>query len=367
MWLRVWAEVSNPNVLWRYHPSEEISHENTDKGILQSASPLIPMMNGKTCVITGANSGIGKETAKALLGMGARVVMVCRDRERGEKARTGILKDAHDWEGESRALDQTNFVQARKVGSRVGTEVNGKIEDLLDLFFCDLSSQSSIRNLALELKVCYDSIDVLVNNAGLIMGRRTMTEDGLEWTLAVNHLAPFLLTHLLMEPLLKAPSARIITVSSEAHKLGRIKFDDLQSTRHYFDFKVYAHSKLANIFFTRELARKLSETHITANCLHPGVVRTRFGRSGSLLFRIGFSIVWPFMINTEKGARTSVYLASSPEISKVSGKYFKRMRQTKVSRAARNDDTAKRLWDVSSELVGLKDEELLESKIHSKC
>lgn len=298
-------------------------------------------MAGKTCVITGANSGIGKETAGALLGMGARVVMVSRDREKGEKARKEILKDAHDWEGER------------------------DLADLLDLFFCDLSSMSSIRNLAMELKVCYDSIDVLVNNAGLIIGKRTITEDGLEWTLAVNHLAPFLLTHLLMEPLLKALSSRIITVSSEAHKLGSINFNDLQSSRHYYDFKVYANSKLANVLFTRELARKLSDTGVTANCLHPGVVRTNFRSSGTPLFRVGFAIAWPFMINAEKGARTSVYLTSAPDVAKVSGKYFKRMRQANVSRAALDDDTAKRLWDVSSELVGLKDEERLEHQINS--
>ena len=276
-------------------------------------------MRGKTCMITGANSGIGKVTALELAKMGATVIMVCRDQKRGEAAQNDI---------KSRSGNQS-----------------------VDLFIADLSSQSSIRKFAENFSGKYRYLHVLVNNAGLIMGRRTETEDGIETTFAVNHLAYFLLTYLLQDVLKASAPSRIINVSSAAHIRASLDFNDLQNNNGYSGMGVYSQSKLSNIYFTYELAKRLEGTGVTANCLHPGLVATNFGNSGSILFRIAFNLLWPFMINSGKGAETTVYLASSPEVERVSGKYFVKRKEAESSRISYDETIAKRLWKVSEKLT----------------
>lgn len=333
-------------------------------------------MAGKTCVITGANSGIGLETARALALIGARIVMVCRDQSKGEAAREDILRtlsqngspfppapaDHLTTNSTTEITEDTetpfDTTTSPSVSSMISVVENSPA---IDLVIADLSSQRSIRNAASEIKLKYDTIDVLVNNAGLIKGHRILTEDGIEWTMAVNHFAPFLLTHLLLEPLIKSSAGRVVTVSSGAHKMGKIDLDGLTCPNHYLEFKIYANSKLANILFTKELARRLSETSVTANCLHPGVVRTNFGKSGTALFHAMFLLVWPFMISPEKGARTSVYLASSPEMKGVSGEYFNRRKKARTTKRAQDMAMAKRLWELSEKTVGLGEAEQLDS------
>ncbi|MFP2934327.1 SDR family NAD(P)-dependent oxidoreductase, partial [Pyxidicoccus sp. 3LG] len=218
----------------------------------------------------------------------------------------------------------------------------------------DLASLQSVRDLAAAFRSRYSRLDVLLNNAGLIMDRREVTADGLEATMATNHFAPFLLTNLLLDLLKASAPSRIINVSSDAHQAGKLDFDDLQSERGYIAFRVYGTSKLANILFTRALAKRLEGTGVTANSLHPGVVRTGFGLNTQGFFRLIVKLGAPFMISAEKGARTSIYLASSPEVESVSGQYFYKSRPRKPSSAARNDALAERLWQVSAQLTGVK-------------
>ena len=278
-------------------------------------------MDGKVCLITGASGGIGLEAAKALAGMGATVVLVGRDPGRTEAA--------------------VSAVRAAAPGAAV------------DWLKADLTSLQSVRDLAATFKARYPRLDVLLNNAGLIIDRREVTVDGLEATMATNHFAPFLLTNLLLDVLKASAPSRIINVSSEAHRTGKVDFDDLQSERGYFGFRVYGTSKLANILFTRALAKRLRGTGVTANALHPGVVRTGFGHNTKGFFRHIVKLGAPFMISAEKGARTSIYLASSPGVESVSGEYFYKRRPMKASSAARDDALAERLWQVSAQLTGV--------------
>lgn len=278
-------------------------------------------MDGKVCLITGASGGIGLEAAKTLAGLGATVVLVGRDPGRTEAA--------------------VSAVRAAAPGARV------------EWLKADLTSLQSVRELAAAFKARYPRLDVLLNNAGLIIDRREVTVDGLEATMATNHFAPFLLTHLLLDVLKASAPSRIINVSSEAHRAGRFDFDDLQSERGYLGFRVYGTSKLANILFTRALAKRLRGTGVTANALHPGVVRTGFGHNTKGFFRHIVKLGAPFMISAEKGARTSIYLASSPEVESVSGEYFYKCRPRKASAAARDDALAERLWQVSEKLTGV--------------
>lgn len=278
-------------------------------------------MTGKTVLITGANSGIGKAAATELAKQGARIVMVCRDPDRGETARAEIM----------RASDS----------------------DDVDLLIADLASQAEIRQLAAEFKATYDRLDVLVNNAGVINGSRTLTVDGLESTFALNHLAYFLLTHELLDVLKASPPARIINVASMGHKLGTIDFDDLQAEKRYDSLKAYNQSKLANILFTYELARRLAGSDLTTNCLHPGVVATNFGAGNATLFGLLVKLVKPFLRNPNKGAETTVHLASSPAVAGVSGKYFVDCRPQRSSRESYDEAIAKRLWETSAALTNL--------------
>jgi NAD(P)-dependent dehydrogenase (short-subunit alcohol dehydrogenase family) len=280
-------------------------------------------MEGRTVVITGGNSGVGRATAVALAGAGARTVITARSRERGEQAVSDIRRASRS--------------------------------DQVDLVVFDLADLSSVRDGASELLDRCGRIHVLVNNAGLVLSERTVTVDGFESTFAINHLGPFLLTQLLTDRLTASAPARVVNVASTAHQGARhgLDFDDLQSAGHYRGMQAYSRSKLANILFTRELARRLASSGVTANALHPGTVATGFARDddakGFLAF--GVRLIKPFILTPEKGARTSVYLASSPEVADVTGEYFVKCRPRVPSAAARNDAAAVLLWSVSEELV----------------
>ncbi|MGA2521381.1 MAG: SDR family oxidoreductase [Acidimicrobiales bacterium] len=280
-------------------------------------------MTGKTVVVTGGSSGIGLETAVALSRAGATTVITARDRARGEAAVADIR-------------------------ARSGN-------DGVEVVLFDLGDLASVRSGAAELLGRCSRIDVLVNNAGLVLSERRETGDGLEATFAINHLGPFLLTELLLERITASAPARIVNVASTAHKGARrgLDFDDLQSTHRYGGMQAYSRSKLANIYFTTELARRLEGTGVTVNCLHPGTVATGFARDGdaSGVLAFGIKLIKPFILTAEKGARTSVYLASSPEVAGVTGKYFVKCRARTPSRAARDPEAARRLWQESDALV----------------
>ena len=277
-------------------------------------------MKNKICLITGANAGIGKTTALGLAKLGARIVMVSRDKERGERALKEIVSESGN--------------------------------ENIDLLTADLASFKSIRKLAEEIRSRYDKLDVLINNAGTFVSELKYTEDKIEMQWGVNHLAPFLLTHLLMDTLKKAASARIVNVSSRVHFRGAINFDDLNLTSRYDGLKAYSQSKLANVLFTYELAERLQDTGVTANCLHPGGVRTHFvDKNASGIYKVGWILLKPFMISPSKGAETSVYLASSEEVEGVTGKYFDKCRPRKSSRISYDKAVAKRLWEVSEGLT----------------
>jgi NAD(P)-dependent dehydrogenase (short-subunit alcohol dehydrogenase family) len=274
------------------------------------------------CLVTGATAGIGLATAEGLARAGAHVILGARTRERGEAARDRI---------------------ARATGS-----------DRLELAVADLAVQADVRRLAEEVARGHDRLDVLVNNAGGIRSRREETPDGIEWTWAVNHLAPFLLTNLLADLLKASAPARVVTVSSDAHIGARLDLDDLQFTRRrYAAMAVYGQSKLANILFTVELARRLQGAGVAANCLHPGVVGSEFGSKSGGVFALGWRLVKPFALSTEKGARTSIYLATSPDVAGVTGSYFVRSQPVTPSSQAQDADLARGLWEVSERMTGL--------------
>ena len=280
----------------------------------------LPRMKGKTVIVTGANAGIGKVTASELAAMGAKVTMVCRDKARGEEA-------------------------LRDVRSTSGGDV--------DLMLCDFGSLASIRSFAAAFKDSHDRLDVLVNNAGAIIGERRQTADGFEMTFGVNHLGYFLLTNLLLDLLKKSAPSRIVNVASDVHRQGKLDWDDLQhEKKSYAQFRAYSDSKLCNVLFTVELARRLQGTGVTANSLHPGVVGTNFGTTGSKLFQVIVKLGGPFLLSPAKGARTSIHLAASPEVEGVTGKYFAKSREAKPSAASVDPDAARRLWDVSAKMVG---------------
>jgi len=275
-----------------------------------------PSMSGRVCLVTGAGSGIGKPTAIELAKAGATVVIVCRSRERGEAARRDISRKSRN--------------------------------DAVELMVADLSSQREIRRLAAEFEDKHDRLDVLVNNAAVMLKHRSVTTDGIETTFAVNHLAYFLLTNLLLPSLERSGPARVVNVASTAHHSGRIDFDDLQNERGYSMMGSYSGSKLANILFTYELARRLEGTGVTANCLHPGVVATSLFRELPKLILAPAKL---FFISPEKGAETSVYLAMSPEVEGITGKYFIKRREARSSPASYDDEVARRLWQVSASLT----------------
>jgi NAD(P)-dependent dehydrogenase (short-subunit alcohol dehydrogenase family) len=283
-------------------------------------------MQGKTVVVTGGNSGIGFETAAALASMGARVLITARNADKGRAAVATLTE-----------------------------RVDGKGQVQLVVF--DLADLSSVRRGAAEILEQTPRLDVLVNNAGLVLTERAETVDGYEATFAINHLGPFLLTNLLLERMTASTPSRVVNVASTAHNTARkgIPFDDLQSTRAYRGMRVYGQSKLANILFTLELSRRFEGRGLTANSLHPGTVRTGYGGDGDTggFLAFGIKIASPFFLPPVKGARTSVYLASSPDVEGVSGEYFVKCKQRKPRRWAQDPEAARRLWQVSEELVGL--------------
>jgi retinol dehydrogenase-14 len=279
-------------------------------------------MNGKTVLITGGTSGIGKAAAVGLASMGARVGITGRDRARAEQAAAAIADES-------------------------GCPA-------VDVFVADMSSQPEVRRLARDILAAYPRLDVLLNNVGGFWANRHVTADGLEHTFALNHLAPFLLTNLLLQRLITSAPARVITVSSGAHSMGRIDFDDLMGERDYSGQRAYNQSKLANVMFTYELARRLEGTGVTATALHPGMTNTSFSTEdpSRKMAPIVF-VVRPFMRSPKKGADTSVYLASSSAVEGVSGRYFVNRKTTKSEESSYDEATTDRLWQVSGDLVGI--------------
>jgi NAD(P)-dependent dehydrogenase (short-subunit alcohol dehydrogenase family) len=279
-------------------------------------------MQGKICLITGGTNGIGKSTAQALAQMGATVVIVGR-----------------------------NAQKTPQVADEIRSTTRNKNVDAL---LADLSSQQEVRRLAEEFKSKYTRLHVLLNNAGAMFWSRQLTVDGRELTFALNHLAHFLLTNLLLDTLKASAPARIINVSSRAHQRGQIDFTDLQAERHYAGMEVYGNSKLANILFTIELARRLEGTGVTVNSLHPGFVNSGFAKNNAgLAFKL-FGAIGPLIARSpERGAETSIYLASSPEVEGVTGKYFSDSKMTQPAPQAADAAAAKKLWEVSAELVQL--------------
>jgi retinol dehydrogenase 14 len=277
-------------------------------------------MAGRICVITGATRGIGRATAEGLARLGATVVLIARRREDGERT--------------SREIADNSPVPPAVVSA-------------------DLASQASIREAAAELRRLYPHLHVLVNNAGLITRRRELTTDGLELQFAVNHLAYFLLTNLLLDQLKAGAPSRIINVSSGAHSGARLDFDDLQGERGYDGSRAYSRTKLANILFTYELARRLQGTGVTANCLHPGVIGTQLLADYMGIPIAGRALARTFGASPEKGAETSIYLATSPDVETVTGKYFEAQRERRSSRESYDEAAARRLWEVSEQLTGL--------------
>ncbi len=278
-------------------------------------------MAGRTVLITGATSGIGRATALELATMGAHIAITGRDRRRTDNA--------------------AREIKAAGAGG-------------VDVFVADLSSQAQVRRLASEVLEGLSRIDVLVNNVGGYWSTRHVTADGLERTFALNHLAPFLLTNLLLARLERTAPARVVTVASNAHATGRIDFDDLQGERSYSGGRAYSQSKLANLLFSYQLARRLRRSAVTANALHPGVVRTSFGAEDpARIQRLLVPILRPVMKSPAQGATTSIHLASAPELEQVSGRYFANRRPTRSSSRSHDQGVAAHLWELSAELVGL--------------
>jgi NAD(P)-dependent dehydrogenase (short-subunit alcohol dehydrogenase family) len=279
-------------------------------------------VEGKLCVITGSNSGIGKETTLGLARKKAKLVMVVRNPERGNKGREEIVSKSEN--------------------------------KSIDLMICDLSSMQSIRRFIQEFKAKYDRLDVLINNAGAVFYKRQMTVDGFERTMAVDYLGPFLLTHELLSILKSSAPSRIINLSSGNYRTGKIDFDDLQNAKNYRGMRAYANAKLMVLMFTYELARRLEGTGVSANCVLPGFVRTNLGRnSRSRLQALLFGMMWPFQISAQEAARAIVYLASSEEVEGVTGKCFAKMKQVDTSDASRDLETQKILWDMTERLLGI--------------
>lgn len=280
-------------------------------------------LSNKLCIVTGANSGIGKETARSFAADGAYVVMVCRNEQRAKTARQDIIKDT----------------------GNTGVEV----------IIADLAVQHDVRSAADQINQEFDQIDILVNNAGLIVNERQETIDGIEKTLAVNHLAPFLLTNLLWDGLQQSNDGRIINVSSEVHNMVADVFDldNLQLTENYSAMNAYGISKLCNIMFTHELAKRTDNSAITTYSLHPGVVRTQLAEEAGWAMKLFYWIGKPFMRSPKSGAATTIYLAKSDEVTSMNGQYFKDERLAEPASIAYNDDITSQLWKISEELTGL--------------
>ena len=277
-------------------------------------------MAGKTVLITGGTGGIGKATAVGLASMGARVGITGRDSARAEAAAAEIARDSGN--------------------------------PAVDVFVADMSSQAEVRRLVGEVLAAYPRLDVLINNVGGFWAHRRVTTDGLEHTFALNHLAPFLLTNLLLDRLIASAPARVVTVSSGAQSMGTINFDDLMGEQKYSGSQAYNQSKLANVMFTYELARRLGGTGVTATALHPGLTNTAFSAEDPAL-RWLVTVLRPFMKSPQRGAETPVYLASSPEAEDATGQFFANRKVKKSHESSYDAAITARLWQVSADLVGL--------------
>jgi NAD(P)-dependent dehydrogenase (short-subunit alcohol dehydrogenase family) len=278
-------------------------------------------MQGKVCLVTGATSGLGMVAAQALALQGATVVIVARHAERGTATVHHI------------------------------TQATGNTH--VELLLADLSVQAQVRHLAVAFQRRFDRLDVLLNNAGAIFTKRLLSADGLEMTLALNHLNYFLLTHLLLDTLKASAPARIVNVASNAHHGGQINFADLQGERHYSGWRAYCQSKLANILFTYELTRRLGGTNVTANTVHPGFVATGFGRNNHGVFGLFIRLAQLTALSPAQGAETLIYLAASPAVAGVTGEYFVKKRSVKSSNASYDQAVARRLWQLSEQMTGL--------------
>lgn len=291
-------------------------------------------ISGKTVLITGATAGIGRITARELAAAGARILLVARAREKAEATREWIR----------------------------GQTGNALVEPII----ADLSSLEGVRSVARTINSSAAGVDVLVNNVGAVFTRRVESVDGIEMTFALNHLAPFLLTNLLLDALKRRAPSRVVTVSSDAHRGATMDFDDLEGRRRYRGWTAYGRSKLANLLFTYELARKLDGSGITANALHPGFVASEFGKNNGGFMRTAMSIAQRLGgITVEEGARTSVYLAASGEVQGVTGKYFEKCRQQESSAASHDRDSMSRLWEISEKITGLAGDGVLAGRVHA--
>jgi len=278
-------------------------------------------MRGKVCLVTGAASGIGAVTAQALAQQGATVILVDRDAEKGA-------------------------LTVEQIEQQTGNSA-------VELMVADLSSQQEIRRLVQQFRARYQCLDVLVNNAGAIFDERRESVDGIEMTFALNYLGYFLLTNLLLDTLKASAPARIINITSRSHARAHIDFDDLEHRTEYQGLSVYAHSKLAIVLFTYELARRLEGTGVTVNALNPGIVATSFGRSSRGMLGLVMRLFRPFFLSPEQGAQTGIYLATSPQVEGVTGKYFVKCKAVPSSPASYDMATASRLWDVSEKYTNL--------------
>jgi len=277
-------------------------------------------IGGKTCLITGATSGIGRSSAIELAKMGAKLVLVCRNRERGQEVVREIQRAGnHD----------------------------------VELMNADLESQAQIRKLAADFLATKKPLHVLMNNAGVFNLKRALTSDGLEEVFAVNHLAYFMLTLLLLDRIKESAPARIINIASDLHRRATLRFDDLGGERSYGGMSSYGQSKLANILFTYELARRLAGTGVTANCVHPGAVATNLAKNNGALVGAAWKLAGAFMKSPDNGARTQIYLASSPEVERITGKYFIDSKEASSSAESHDVGVARRLWEVSAKMTGL--------------
>jgi NAD(P)-dependent dehydrogenase (short-subunit alcohol dehydrogenase family) len=280
-------------------------------------------MKGKLCLITGASAGIGYSTALRLAQMGMNIIIASNNEERGIRAKQQLIT----------------------------TSKNPNIEYMQ----VDLASFSSIHNFATKFMSAYKKLDVLINNAGVYYSKQVFTEDEVEMQFAVNHIAPFMITGLLMEPLKATEKSRIVNVSSRFHFQGKLHFENLYLDKQYTGLRAYCQSKLANVLFTYKLAEMLGNNGVTVNCLHPGTAKTRIGHTNSTgFYPIFCSIIRPVLTTTEKASRTSVLLASSGEVEGVSGKYFERRKAAKSSKASYIKEDANRLWEISEDISGIK-------------
>jgi NAD(P)-dependent dehydrogenase (short-subunit alcohol dehydrogenase family) len=278
-------------------------------------------MHGKICMVTGATDGIGKVTARELAKLGATMIVIGRNRAKGERVISEIKA------------------------------VSGNPN--VDLMVADLSSQAQLRQMAADFRRKYSRLHVLVNNVGAVFTGYRRTVDGIEMTWALNHLSYFLLTNLLLDVLQASAPARVVNVSSVAHEGGKIAFDNLQGEKWYNGWLAYARSKLANILFTRELAKRLAGTGVTANVLHPGIVASRIAYNNGPLLRCIMTLTRPFTLSVERGAQTSVYLAASPDVEGVTGKYFENCKIVRSSSVSYDEVLAQLLWDVSEKQTNL--------------